>query len=99
MALILTMKEGQSFYVDDDRIEVKKIVDDLRFVVGMCDGREIDVIDSKSVEVLPDVFLSAGNKAMLGTVRVVISAPADRLILKDSLYEQDKKDERRIPNV
>jgi len=86
MALILTLKEGEKFYVDDDPIRIKKVYSGDHAVVETSDGRLVDVMDDRMVEVLDDVLVSLGLSYQSGWARVVIEAPKEKLILREKNY-------------
>ena len=92
MPLILSMKEGEDFYVGDIRVVVKTIYDQDHFLIGVEEVSyvEYDVLDDKAVEILPDVMVSAGNRAHSGVARVAISAPLDHTILRGRKYREQE---------
>lgn len=85
MALVLNMRPGDRVYVDDDPIDLVEIHDEAQAVVRARD-REYSVVDDRAVEVLPDVRLSIGDRAMPSSVRIAIQAPRDKLILREDKY-------------
>jgi sRNA-binding carbon storage regulator CsrA len=88
MALILAVREGESVYVNDTKVTVIDIITPLKFKVEvdamMPKILEIDAY--RRVEVLPDVFMQAGNTGSLSCVKVAITAPADKIVLRERLY-------------
>lgn len=93
MALVLSLREGQDFFVEDERFIVTKIMSGARFVLQKYQesklGRTLvknrvnfDITDQCSSEISDGVFVSAGSGAQFGTVRVAIEAPRELLILR-----------------
>lgn len=92
MALILGMKEGRSFFVGDTKVTVEEVVHQQRFKVrvhGAMDKLlEVDV--KQRVEILTDVFVSAGKPHQnRDLVQVAIEAPRHVKVLRDVLYRKE----------
>ena len=85
MALILTLKKGERFYVGENIIEVTAIYSDAHFSIKVDDGAEFDVLDDKMVEVIPEVFVSVGNRHVDDLARVAVEAPRSVPILREKL--------------
>ena len=87
MALVLSLKEGQDFYVGDQQFVIDAIHADVFFRIKHPDsGRTFEVSNTRATEVLDDVFVSAGDKPMAQSVRVAIEAPANLLVLRGPKY-------------
>ena len=91
MPLVLARKEGEDFYVGDTRVEVVQISHPHKFYVKVHKGgtkTTVAVTDKKSVEIEPNVLLSAGtnNTPETNGVKIAIAAPRDVRILRGSLY-------------
>jgi hypothetical protein len=90
MALVLTLKEGQDFFVGEVRFVVEEVLGPLRFrlsyipevTAGATQPRSVEITDVRAAEVLPDVLVSAGWNAPSARARVVVEAPAQILILR-----------------
>jgi hypothetical protein len=93
MALVLTLKEGQEFFVGEVRFVVEEVLGPLRFrlsymgevtpgAVDVTQPRSVEITDVRAAEVLPNVLVSAGWNAPSARARVVIEAPAQILILR-----------------
>lgn len=83
MPLVLSLRENEDFFVDDQRFEVTKIHHPMRFDVQDCAGGEtFEVGSDKNTEITGDVFVSAGHHPQSSTVRVVIDAPGDVVLLR-----------------
>lgn len=85
MALVLLMKPRESLYVDDDKITLVEVVSEFQAVVKTKAGI-FDIVDDRATEVLPDVRLSLGEKALHSATRVAIQAPRDKIILREDKY-------------
>lgn len=85
MSLVLSLHAGQDFFLDDTQVMVDEVLSDQHFRVS-CEGKRFDVTDQEATEVLPDVFLSAGDRPQSGIARVAIDAPHDVLILRGERY-------------
>jgi hypothetical protein len=83
MPLVLSLREGADFFVDGTRIIVKTIREpsDFDLVVDGKPGVKT-ITDREAVEVLPDVFVSAGPRPRPHSVRLVIDAPLEISILR-----------------
>ncbi len=83
MALVLSLKVGQDFYVGDERILVLDIFTPTSFaLIHERSGRVVRVSDARASEVLPNVFVSAGEKPEAMIARVAIDAPRSMLIIR-----------------
>jgi sRNA-binding carbon storage regulator CsrA len=90
MALILGAFEGDSIFIGDHRLTVVEVTNPYLFKVLVEDMIDsvYTVTHSQRVEVLPDVFLSAGRPTEEGMVKLVFEAPRDKVILRERLYRQ-----------
>ena len=99
MPLVLSLKEGDDFWVDDQQVVVRKIESGHRFWVSVSGtDKEHEITDTKAREVHPDVFVSAGGFFKYGMVRVAIEAPRDIEILRGDRYRA-KEGERSKSNA
>ena len=94
MALILSLKEEQDFYVADEHFVLRKITGQTSFILAhirpetqMFTSHRIT--DERSTEIMPDVFVSAGDMHQSNVASVVISAPQEILILRGDLYRRN----------
>ena len=74
MALVLSLKKDHKFYIGDNEAVVTTIVSPMEFVVRV-QGKDFMIDEIQAKEVLPDVFISAGDRPQLGFVRALIDAP------------------------
>lgn len=87
MSLVLSLKEGEDFWVRDECVTVCGIKDGAHFsvIVGGT-GKAQEITNAKAREIIPDVFVSAGGFYKYGMVRVVIEAPRSIEILRGDRY-------------
>ncbi len=91
MGLILGVKAGERIYIEDDWIKIVKVTGPHNFVLENEDGTgfTINGPEDQPQEVLPEVFVSAGE--IRGTApgriaRVFIAAPREMQILREAPY-------------
>lgn len=78
MALILSLRPGQDFYVGDERVLVGEVLGNSRLKITLPrTGRQYEINDEEAVELRerPDVFLSVGDRASPGMAKISIDAP------------------------
>lgn len=88
MSLILSVKEGEDFYVGEERFEVVEIVGatTFRLLHDVPDAPvQHCITEEHAVEILPDVWVSAGDGHPSNVACAVIRAPRAVLILRGSL--------------
>lgn len=92
MPLVLSLKEGDDFWVGDRQLTVDQIESGSKFSLRL-DGsdRPKEITDAKAREVLPDVFVSAGGFYKYGMIRVVIEAPRSIEILRGDRHRQRQR--------
>lgn len=100
MPLVLSLKEGDDFWVNDQQVVIDQIENGSKFAVRV-DGsdRPKEITDAKAREVLPDVFVSAGGFYKYGMVRVVIEAPRSIEILRGDRYRKQKRVRSKFDGV
>jgi hypothetical protein len=89
MPLVLTLNEGEDFYIRDDRVVLEKIHSQTEFSLRR--GRDnalIRIQEGRSVELFRGVFVTAGARGQLGLSRIAIEAPRSLPILRGDLYRQ-----------
>lgn len=92
MALVLSVKEDGVFYVGDTPVRVVNIQDSLRFDVRVETpymNHVYKISETKAVEILPDVKVSAGKNGSEHAVKIVIEAPKNIRILRERLYRDE----------
>ena len=83
MALVLSLRAEQDFYVGEERFAVVEILTEHSFSIRRdSDGKCYTIGADERTEVLPDVFVSAGPKPEAMVARVAIDAPRSMLVLR-----------------
>ena len=94
MALVLSLREGQDFYLDDDQVLVTWVDGLMHFQLMLASsGQSFVITDAESVEVLPDVFVSAGDRPQRGIARVAIDAPREIRITRGDRWREYREQE------
>jgi len=92
MALVLGLKQGESFYVDDLKVEIARILTPEKFIV-LIHGpviNKVTVTPDSHTELMHGVRLCAGENKYISAIRAVIQAPSSRKILREKLYHADR---------
>lgn len=83
MPLVLSLRRNEDFFVGDEQFVVKAIHSETSFSLKRAsNGATIQIDDSKSVEIMPNVFVSAGEKPESFIARCAIDAPRSTLIVR-----------------
>ena len=89
MPLVLSLKQGEDFWVRDQQVVVSEIVNATRFHVAVVGtGKTYEITDAEATEILKDVFVSAGDFYKYGMIRVAIEAPLEIEILRGDRYRR-----------
>lgn len=90
MPLILSLKVEDQFYVEDEQFTLVEIISEHEFVISatLADAKPQTwtITDEHGREVMPDVFIAAGDMHQTNVASVVITAPRDIVILRGDLY-------------
>ena len=90
MPLVLSLREGQDFFLGDEQVVVGRVHGIVKFEVKVKKtGKCHEISDAESVEILPDVFLSAGDRPQKGIARVAIDAPREIKITRGDRYREN----------
>ena len=82
MALVLTLKQGEDFYVDRDQYFLREIVSEGTVRIARArDGAAFDVDDRQKTQVDDGVFLQIGDHMTSKACRLMIQAPRQLLIV------------------
>jgi len=88
MALGLTFREQDDFYVDDTRFVVMDILSPTACIVQREDtGARFHIVDSRSTEIYPEVRLSIGTDGQNTLARLSFEAPRSVIILTGRNYQ------------
>jgi hypothetical protein len=89
MPLVLTLSEGEDFYVRDNRVILEKIHSPTEFSLRRDrDNALIQIREGKPVELFRGVFVSAGARGQNDLSRIAIEAPRSVLILRGEVYRR-----------
>jgi sRNA-binding carbon storage regulator CsrA len=88
MALILSLRQGEDFFLGQERVMVRKVYSNKHFVLETSEGTHYEIVQDRMAEVAPDVFISSGDRGLNGVVRIVIDAPRDIIILRGQAYRR-----------
>lgn len=87
MALVLSLKAGEDFYVEDVRFLVTEVLPGAGFRIRReGTGRTFEVDADSATEILDDVFVSSGDRNNRAAASVAIDAPRSRRILRGEKY-------------
>lgn len=87
MSLVLSLKQGDDFWVRDSQVVVTRIQDAKKFWVQVAgNDKEFEITDSHATEIIPNVFVSAGDFFKYGMIRAAIDAPREIEILRGDRY-------------
>jgi sRNA-binding carbon storage regulator CsrA len=76
MGLILSLREGEHLTIGETRFEVLEILKNRNLILQDPEGTCWEINDDRACEVLPTVWISAGDRARhQQSARVVIEAP------------------------
>jgi hypothetical protein len=88
MPLTLSLREGDDFYVADKQVFVAYRSG--RFTFTLAAGDQMFKIgEEEATEIMPDVFISSGDRPQHGIARVVIDAPKSMRILKGDRWREE----------
>jgi hypothetical protein len=89
MPLVLTLSEGEDFYIRDDRVVLEKIHSQTEFSVRRDrDNALIRIREGRPVELFRGVFVSAGARGQLGLSRIAFEAPRSVVIMRGDVYRR-----------
>jgi len=91
MPLVLSLREGQDFFLDDEQVFVEKVDGLMQFrLVVAATRKSFEITDAESAEVLPNVYVSAGDRPQRGIARVAIDAPRNIRIMRGDRWREAK---------
>jgi hypothetical protein len=91
---VLSLREGQDFYLDDAQVLVTRVEGLMHFQLMLASsGQSFVITDAESVEVMPDVFVSAGDRPQRGIARVAIDAPREIRITRGDRWREYREQE------
>ena len=92
MALVLKLQVGSDLWIGGRMFVLTELFDGTSFRLqeteGPDAGAEHKITEECSTEIMPDVFVSAGDLHEDGAVQVVLDAPREILILRGDRYRK-----------
>ena len=94
MALVISMREGQSFYLNDLRVTVDRIHTPNRVTLEISGMilKKMTIGPNHRTELIPEVYASIGTDSLIDTVKIALEAPRNVTILRESLYAAAQDD-------
>ena len=89
MALVLSLKEKEIFYIQDIPFIVREVSKDFFYVDNLITNDRHRIDSTKMVELYPEVRASAGHYTKYKTVKLVIEAPKDIIIQREERRNED----------
>ena len=89
MALVLGLKEGESFYLDDTKVDLEQISSPTRATL-MIHGaiiRKMTIGPNHRTELLPGVYAQIGLDSKIDLLKIALEAPRNITILRKHLYD------------
>lgn len=83
MALVLSLKEGEIFYVENTPFIVRNVAKEHFYVDDLILNKRHYVQESKMTLIHPDVKASAGRFTKHKTVKLVIEAPRSISVMRE----------------
>jgi len=82
MGLVLTIRQGEDFFVDNDQFFLEKIIseDEVR-IFRPKDGKKITASTKDMTDIQDDVSVQVADRITSKAARLVIEAPRTKLIL------------------
>jgi hypothetical protein len=95
MPLVLTLRQGGSLYVGNDKFTLTRIgaEDKVQMTRGR-DGTPFEVTIFEKTEIDDDVFAQLGDRVTTKEARIAISASRSKLILSEENYDKPKPNQR-----
>lgn len=91
--LSLGLATLSNFYVGGEKFCVSKIYGPMSFRITDNEGTDYEITDNSSVEIMPEVFVSAGLDGTKKIARLAIEAPKRIEILRPKVYWKRKNEE------
>lgn len=90
MPLILTLKKGDDFFIDNRRFVMEEVFDDRNGIVSdPKTGERFEITDDRATEIAPEVMICAASRPT--SINISIEAPRAVRILRGSLKRGGRK--------
>lgn len=90
MALVLSLKNGDDFWVAGRKVVVSNVVNANLLELTDDAGDKHKITDAEMTEIMPDVFVSAAGYFKFGAVRIALDAPRTIQIMRGDRYRAQK---------
>lgn len=90
MALVLSLKENDIFYIEDTPYIIRGVSEDQFYIDNLLQIKRHTIDSTKMVEIYPEVKVSAGFFDKYKTVKLVVEGPRRILV---------EREERRNDNI
>lgn len=90
MALVLSLKNGDDFWVAGRKVVVSEVVNANLLELTDDEGKQHRITDTEMTEIMPDVFVSAAGYFKFGAVRIALDAPRTIEIMRGDRYREEK---------
>jgi hypothetical protein len=91
VALVLQLRAGEDFFVQDERIVVEEVRSPSEFTVRRIRDNKVFVVkEGVSTALFKGVLVSVGARGQLGFARVALEAPRQIPILRGENYRRGK---------
>ena len=89
MALVLGIQEGRSFYLEDTKVVLERILTPTRATLLIHGAiiRKVTIGPNHRTELMPGVYASIGTDSNIETLKIAIEAHRNVKILRDILYD------------
>lgn len=91
MALVLSLKDGEDFFVGAHQFVVSQITPEAFALERTSDRKHFLITEKKMVEVLNEVKISCGRNNQDRVAKVVIEAPKRIIIMRGEKMRQPRK--------
>ncbi len=92
MALVLALREGELLLVGEHKFAVTRVRGPMDFYLeDQHDFRSFHVTNAMSHEILPDVFVSAGQNTYHNMVKATVDAPRSIKILRGDNFQDEPR--------
>jgi len=90
MALVLGVREGRSFYLNDLQVELTRIETPSRVKLTI-HGPILKIVTigpNQRTELMPNIYASLGTDSTIEQAKIALEAPRNIKILRDKLYDE-----------
>lgn len=102
MALTISVREGDSFYVNDTQCLVSQLHDPSRMKIDVClpVTKRYEVNARVKTEIMPGVFVQTGKQWQddeTGQMKptILVEASRDKMILREKLYKRKQREQQQ----